>query len=134
MDSEIKETLISEGIIKFKELKEGNTTIKFDTDISVNWYLYNIFTSDSEKNKLIAYIDYDFGMPDSFSLDYENNMLLWGYDGLTKESSVEDKIKSNIKFDIFHALCHYEGDPNYAHKHWALCLAYENKCKITYDQ
>jgi hypothetical protein len=74
---------------------------------------------------MIAIVKYDFGLVMHAAVDEKNNALITGYkgkgyEGLTKDSDVEDILMYTIIFDIFHAFCHSTLDSNYTYYHWAL--------------
>jgi hypothetical protein len=67
----------------------------------------------------VAYVEYDFGMSDEVSIHKQYNYL-YNY---TNDNPECDPIKSAfsvVKFDLMHAFHHFNGDPNYTHRHWAL--------------
>jgi hypothetical protein len=58
-----------------------------------------------------VHFEWDFGMDASIGL---NSFTCKNIKGLKK------KIYREVVFDLGHAFCHYEGDPNYTDYHWAL--------------
>jgi hypothetical protein len=102
------------GQLTFTKIKEADE-LEFNPPLVVNYTI--------EKNGLgvlRAFISYDFGMDDEIPVSPEHNFLCSGYQDLTKESDPVDVLRKTIEFDLFHAFTHYEGDPNYTHRHWAL--------------
>ncbi len=66
-----------------------------------------------------AYVTYDFGMCDSVPVTKGRNCL-YNYSNDNKDADPILTALSTIKYDLEHALHHYDGDPNYNHRHWAL--------------
>ena len=102
------------GQLSFIQIKEADE-LEFNPPLVVYYTI--------EKNGLgvlRAFITYDFGMDDEIPVSSEHNFLCRGYQNLTKNSDPVDILRKTIEFDLFHAFTHYEGDPNYTHRHWAL--------------
>ena len=105
---------------------EDKRTITFKPPLVVNYTIFEKLDKDTGKPNypedvpLLAYATFDFGMMMMTPLNPENNWLTNGYNGLTKDSPVEDILMNSVIFDIFHALCHETQDPNYSHYHFAL--------------
>lgn len=137
-----KEKFLTEGFFELIKIDEGDNYLEFNLPLEINYAVYEEEYLDYEtmespfnfahpvKKKIITYIQYDFGMEDSFRIDDSGNWLCHGYNGLNKDSNWEDRIKGNVKFDLFHAFYHYTGDPNYTHKHWAIKGWMANRTKI----
>ena len=47
--------------------------------------------------------------------------------------STKDKVIRMCQFDIAHAFGHFDEDPNYTHKHWALKSWLKDRVKIVED-
>lgn len=95
------------GALTIHRIYEGSDRwIAFDKPLVVD------YTIDIEKK--IAYITYDFGMSDEFSLDPAKNFCC--------RTSVDlpYSVERTVEFDLFHAFMHTAEDPNYGHRHWAL--------------
>lgn len=76
------------------------------------------FHDDNDKN--LIWIEYDFGMVDKFYIDEKRNCLINKHFGVTNKSSIKERVKVNIIYDLQHAFEHCDMDPNYEHRHWAL--------------
>jgi len=117
-----------EGKFIFKGIMEGDERkILFNPPLIIEYKILEKIDKESDKENfsedwpLLASFVYDFGMPGVAPLDEKNNMLVGsGYEGLTKDSSLEDILEKSLWFDLFHALCHPPQDPNYTYYHHAL--------------
>jgi hypothetical protein len=98
------------GILTLNRIHEGpDRWIAFDKPLIVD------YTIDVEKK--IAYVTYDFGMNDEFSIDPVSNFCCKP----TEDSAdLPYNVERTVKFDLFHAFMHTSEDPNYGHRHWAL--------------
>ncbi len=76
-----------------------------------------------DKDGDTAEFHYDFGMEDKVALNKER-YFLYNYTGNNEECDPVKTVFASVKYDLLHAFNHYDGDPNYAHRHWALreCL------------
>lgn len=76
-----------------------------------------------EKDNDIVHYYYDFGMEDEVTVKPGRNFL-YNYAGNNEEHDPIKTVFASIKYDLLHAFNHYDGDPNFAHRHWALreCL------------
>lgn len=126
----MKEELIAEGTLTLTFAVEQEdlydySRLEFDPPLEIKWSVY-----EDEKGKM-AYVDYDFGMTDRFSIDTDKNFLTWGYGGLTQEKlTPENIVERTVIFDLFHAFTHCDMDPNYGHLHWALYGNLKHKTKV----
>lgn len=113
------ETLIKEGTLVFKEINESpdGDMLKFNPELKIDYYIYQ--RVNQKGTRRVAIVCFDFGMENSYAMDVERNWLLQGYLNVNKED-LEDCVRVNCIFDLFHAFTHYQQDPNYSHVHWAL--------------
>lgn len=76
-----------------------------------------------QKGGDFAYYHYDFGMEDKMPVTKDSNFL-YNYNGDNAECDPVKTVFASVKYDLLHAFNHYDGDPNYGHRHWALraCL------------
>ena len=114
---------LEEGRRTLLQISEGWAYLVFDPPLRVEWSIWK------EKDASIAYVDYDFGLEFKINLDAQRKSA-WGYNGVNKESTNEEIVTSIIRFDLFHAFTHYQGDPNYSHLHWALYGNLKDRCKV----
>jgi hypothetical protein len=118
------------GKFVFDGIEEGDEQerriLKFAPRLIVE---YNIWQKNDPKTGQECYPDnipiigfgtYDFGLTMSTALHPDFNHLCNGYGGLTRDSEPEDILLYTIIFDLFHAFCQNQDDPNYIHYHWAL--------------
>jgi hypothetical protein len=129
-------TPIKHGRFVFSGIQEGagpgsRRVIQFRKPVVIN---YEIFQKKDAKTgedcfpedvPMVAFVKYDFGLVMQTTLDEKNNALVKGYngkgyEGLSKDSELEDILMYTIIFDIFHAFCHATLSPNYTYYHWAL--------------
>lgn len=75
-----------------------------------------------DRRKKTVFFEWDFGMSDSIHLE---DYVLQDIRGL------KNKITRSLKFDISHAFCHYQGDPNYTHYYWALYGNLKDRITVT---
>jgi hypothetical protein len=120
--------LIETGGRTLLQIYEGGDSLRFDPPLRVDWSVY-CDKSHPAGDVTTAYITFDFG------LEYQINPIStknsgWGYHGINEDSSIEEVTVSVIRYDLFHAFCHYQGDPNYTHLHWALYGNLKDRCKI----
>ena len=121
---------IIEGKFVFQDIQESHgdsrIVISFNPPLIVEYTIWEkqnkITGKDSypEDVPVMGFATYDFGMEMNTPLDVEHNWLARGYGGLTPESSLEDILMYSLIYDLFHAFCHCEQDPNYSHYNWAL--------------
>lgn len=105
------------------QIKEGSDRwLKFNPHLRVDWSVWR------EKDEQIAYVTYDFGLDFKINLDAQRKSW-WGYGCLNKESTNAEIVDAIIRFDLFHAFFHYQGDPNYSHLHWALYGNLKDRCE-----
>ena len=78
----------------------------------------------------MGFATYDFGMTMNTPLDLEHNWLVNGYEGLSKDSELDDVLMYSILYDLFHAFCHDTDDPNYSHYNWALVGWLKNRTSV----
>lgn len=116
---------IEKGGATIVQITEGWDVLQFDPPLRVDWAVYK----EDRGTTTRAYIIYDFGMEQTCC-----PLALigagWSYGGINKDSSIEEVIKSVIRYDLFHAFTHYCGDPNYTYLHWALYGNLKNRCKV----
>lgn len=76
-----------------------------------------------QKGKGVAHFHYDFGMDCKVPITKKSNCL-YDYNGDNPECDPIKTVFSSVKYDLLHAFNHYDGDPNFGHRHWALreCL------------
>lgn len=134
-----------EGTLRFDSVQEGpshaeHRTIAFTPPLMVE---YTVWPEEDGKGGFInpdkpylAFFTFDFGMTGEVPMQYEHNFLLAspkrvGYEGLTTESTPEEIVIKMITFDLFHAFCHCEMDPNYTPYHWALLGWLKDRAKVT---
>ncbi len=120
----MNQELLKSGSFTFADLNEGNSVfIKFIKPLVVDWSYYKM--GDEE----MVFVDYDFGLTDMFN-PMASVKIGWGYDGVNKDTPLEDIIKAFVKFDLFHAFFHVPEDPNYSHLHWALKGWLNNRVEV----
>ena len=109
---------IAEGEISFTQFDEGGLCwFTAKEPIKVQWQIWK----DPDKNDMrYAHITFDFGMSYECSMEVERNFLLNGFNGVSKDSSFEEKVRATVLFDVMHALDHCDMDPNYTPFHWAI--------------
>lgn len=125
-----------EGKFIFKEIKEGESVIAFTPPLVVEYSIWDKKNAQGGDNypedvKTMGYATYDFGMEMMTPLELKHNWLVNGYNGLSKESTEEDVLMHSLIYDLFHAFCHTEMDPNYTHYHWALYGWLKDRAKVT---
>lgn len=101
----------AEGILTFKEIRYAGETISFKDgeELKIEYSKY--------EGEDFATIEYDFGMTiKQCSSGYE----YCGFLDLTKDSTIEEIVKKTVTFDLEHAFCHPDCDPNYVARHWAI--------------
>jgi hypothetical protein len=118
------------GKFIFEAIQEGEDEslrqIYFNPPLVIEYSIYDKIDKETgkenypEDSDLMGFFTFDFGMMGECSLDSKNNFLSHGYEGLTKESPVEDVLMKSIMFDLFHAFFHTSQDPNYGFYHHAL--------------
>ena len=108
----------------FEQESSDHQYISIFEPIKIEWSYYE----DSQT----AHVTYDFGMEYPISMNPEKNCLISPSDHsyVHSDSTIENKIKAVVKFDLFHAFFHYQGDPNYSHLHWALYGNLKNRLFI----
>ena len=121
---------LTEGKFIFDGIQEGNgdtrMTITFKPPLVVNYTIWEKLDKNTgrpcypEDVPFMGYATYDFGMEMNTPLDADHNWLAKGYGGLYPKSSKEDILMYSLIYDLFHAFCHCESDPNFSHYHWAL--------------
>jgi hypothetical protein len=92
----------------------GYGYVKFKTPLKIS-------VSINEEDRM-AHYTYDFGMDDKVSTDPQSNFY-----GTSKVTDPVEIVFNTVKFDIEHALFHYDGDPNFNHTHWALRAILEDR-------
>lgn len=118
------------GKFIFDSIQEGSDEslrqIYFNPPLVIEYSIYDKIDKETGKENypydsdLMGFFTFDFGMRAECSLDSKNNFLSNGYEGLTKDSPVEDILMKTIMFDLFHAFFHIPDDPNYGFYHHAL--------------
>lgn len=89
------------------------------------------YFADEKDEDQSALVVYDFGMDDRISVTKDKNWI-YNYSGGNEECLPIKSVFSTVKFDLMHAFFHFNGDPNYTHRHWAL---YGNlKDRVTADE
>jgi hypothetical protein len=128
----LNEKIIARGEFEFGVIAEGNRKIDFgDKPLKIEWTAYK--NEHPLGPTTTVYVDYDNGMTDEFK-PYSSIHSGWGYGGVTKDTPLEDIIKSFVKYDLFHAFFHISDDPNYSHLHWALYGNYKDRVDATEDE
>jgi hypothetical protein len=131
-----QERFVEEGSFELSKVNEGpDRILEFDPPLEVCYFVYDQdeLADAPPTIKRTAHIQYDFGMVDEFLID-NKNFFLTSYGGLNTDSSNEEKIRQCVIYDLFHAFLHFEGDPNYCHKHWALTGHLKNRTKATENE
>ena len=109
---------LKKGRFVFTSIQEGSNedkrVITFTPPLVVDYTVWE------KNNTKTGFVTYDFGMDMSTPLDPEHNWLINGYEGLSKESSLEDILMYSIIYDLFHSFCHDKEDPNFSHYNWAI--------------
>ncbi len=125
MDEKLNAKPLETGGWTLLEIWEGYTSITFNPPMRVDFSVWE------EPGAKIDYVTYDFGMDFKINLDAQRRSW-WSY-GLDwkKDPSNEEIINAIVRFDLFHAFTHYQGDPNYSHLHWALYGNLKDRCKVT---
>lgn len=134
---------LAEGILQFDVVMEGpadgdHRTITFKPPLKVD---YTVWPEDEDvakkdgievdpKKPTLAYFTFDFGMTSRVYLTPEKNMFVHGYEGLSKESTPEEILIKTLTFDLFHAFCHCDMDPNYTPYHWAILGWLKDRAKV----
>ena len=121
---------LKKGRFVFTDIQEGSDdskrTITFTPPLVVGYTIWEKKNAKTGKENypedvpIMGFVTYDFGMDMSTPLDLEHNWLVNGYEGLSKESSLEDILMYSVIYDLFHSFCHDKDDPNYGHYNWAL--------------
>ena len=128
-----EDILLKEGEFVFTTIDEDGRSLQFDPPLKITWSCYRetkpMEDGEWSMKRTIVFVDYDFGMPDKFC-PYDSIRNGWGYNGISLETPMEEIVKSFIKFDLFHAFCHYPLDPNYSHLHWALFGNLKEQTKV----
>ena len=116
-----------EGEIVFKDIKFAGEIISFKDgqELKVRYSKY-------EGENFIT-IEYDFGMVIRESCDKENNWFMYGYRNLDKNPSIADIVEETVIYDIEHAFCHPNCDPNYGEIHWAIKGWLKDRVEIIED-
>ncbi len=114
---------LEEGRWILKQVSEGWVDLVFDPPQLISYTVWK------ENGALIAYISFAFGMEYSINLDNQRKSS-WHYSGINEKSTNEEIINSILKYDLFHAFTHYQGDPNYSHLHWAIYGNLKNQVKV----
>ena len=116
---------------------EGKRTIIFKPKLVIDYAIWEKKDSKTGKENypenvpVMGYATYDFGMEMNTPLDLEHNFLVNGYEGLSKDSELEDILMYSIIYDLFHTFCHAPIDPNYSHYNWALRGWLKHRAKVT---
>jgi len=97
------------------KINEGNKSIEFVEPLLIKW---DSSYDESEKVTRV-HIDFDFGMIYEIR-PYCSISLGWLYDNINTDTSIEDIIKSFVKYDLFHSFFHCQFDPNYTIFHWSI--------------
>jgi hypothetical protein len=117
-----------------KEIKcesEGEFTIK---EIK---YAGQIITFKANKELKIEYAKYEG--EDYISVEYDFGMIIHesikrtGFLDLNEKSTVEEIARRTVKYDVEHAFCHEQMDPNYVEIHWAIKGWLKDRVIITDD-
>lgn len=132
-------TPLLEGTLVLEKVQEGQEphcrTITFTPPLKVEYTIWPDEDEKADKTKpTVAYFTFDFGMTSEVGLTSERNCLTWGYEGLTKESNPEEILIKTLTFDLFHAFCHCEMDPNYTSYHWALAGWLKDRVTVKDDE
>ena len=124
-----------DGTFVFSEIKEGESIIEFNPPLKVKYTIFDKKNPDdtenySEDTPIMGYCTFDFGMNTTVPLDPLHNILVNGYNGLTKDSSPEDILMHSLIYDLFHSFCHPSDDPNYIPYNWAIFGNLSNRTKV----
>lgn len=105
------------------KIKEGFSTLEFNPPLVIEYFI------DPKIAPLIN-ISYDFGMDHFVQTDPEKNFLLRKIGSQKATANVAQAIFRTVCFDLFHAFCHFQGDPNYSCLHWALYGNLKDRTKV----
>ena len=114
----------AEGSFTIKEIKYAGdiVTFKDGQELKVKYSKY-----DGED---FITIEYDFGMTtERCSSGYE----YCGFLNITEKSTYEEIVRKTVTFDLEHAFCHPDCDPNYVERHWAIKGWLKDRVEITED-
>lgn len=111
----------SEGEFSIREIKYAGDIISFK-----DGHELKIRYSKYEGEDFIT-VEYDFGM-----LIKESNEMT-GFLDLNEKSTVEEIVRKTVKYDVEHAFCHPDYDPNYMPMHWAIKGWLKDRVEITED-
>jgi len=98
------------GTIVITEIKYCGEIITFPQELKIEYAKY--------ANTNFIDIFYDFGMHIKEPYTPESNWFL--KNGLIKKLSTKEIVENMVTFDIEHAFCHPNIDPNYTEIHWAI--------------
>ena len=130
--TEISEPL-KKGKFVFEAIQEGlgeeKRTITFKPKLIIDYTIW--MKKDPKTGKenypedvpILGFVTFNLGdvcMDMNTPLDLEHNWLINGYEGLNKNSSLEDVLMYSVIYDLFHSFCHDPEDPNYSHYNFAL--------------
>jgi hypothetical protein len=104
------------------KIEEGYCTLEFTPPLVVEYYV--------AANDTLVHVSYDFGMGCYVPTNPEKNFLLRKLGKMKETSNVAQAIFRTVCFDLFHAFCHFQGDPNYSCLHWALYGNLKDRTKV----
>jgi hypothetical protein len=120
------ETLLEKGHFTIDKIDEsGIRFLEFNPPLNIDWSFY----PNSMPGGRECFVDYDFGLTDRFR-PYASIAMGWSYDDITMKTPISEVVKAFVKYELFHAFFHYQGDPNYSHLHWALSGHLKDRVKI----
>ena len=124
---------LKKGRYVFDSIQEGSDDSKriitFTPPLIVGYTIWEKNNSKTGKENypedvpIMGFATFNLGdvcMDMSTPLDLEHNWLVNGYEGLNKDSLLEDILMYSIIYDLFHSFCHDKEDPNFSHYNWAL--------------
>ena len=131
---------LKKGKFVFESIQEGSgeekRTITFKPKLVIDYAIWEKKDPKTGKENypedvpIMGFATYDFGMTMNTPLDLEHNWLVNGYEGLSKDSELDDVLMYSILYDLFHAFCHDTDDPNYSHYNWALVGWLKNRASV----
>ena len=98
----------AEGKISFKQIKYAGEIITFKKgqELKIEYLKY-------AGEDFIAVV-YDFGMVIKESCNKT------GFCGINENTSIKEIVRKSVQYDVEHAFCHPDCDPNYTELHWAI--------------
>lgn len=98
----------AEGKLTIREIKYAGQIITFKKgqELKIEYSKY--------KGEDFIAVEYDFGMV------IKESRNKTGFYGIKENTSIKEIVRKSVQYDVEHAFCHPDCDPNYGEIHWAI--------------